>query len=247
MGKFLVMRLTAALSGMGDVAGHERRGSHRWPGKSAVLGMIGAALGVDRTDAAGQAALATGYGVAVLVRRPGSLLIDFHTSQTIPSAAARNPMSRKEALERAAAAQKLNTTITYREYREDVVMDVAIDAQAAARWSLREIEAALLKPHYVLYFGRKACPLTDPLGPRIITDADPLSAMRAYASDPAIPSLPHQMATERFAVCEVGSLPTIPNGSTRETRWDSPGDRERWQFANRTAIVVPLEGSERNE
>ncbi len=243
MSEHLVMRLTAALSAMGDVAGHARRGSHRWAGKSAVLGMIGAALGVDRTDAAGQAALSAGYDVAVLVRRPGNLLMDFHTSQTIPSSAARNPISRKDALERAAATQKLNTTITYREYREDVIMDIAISAHAEARWTLKEIEAALLKPHYILYFGRKACPLTDPVGARIITSTDPLTAMRAYESDPAIPSLPHQIAAEQFAVCEVGSLPSIPSGSTHETRWDSPGDREHWQFANRTVIVVPLQGS----
>lgn len=244
MAEHLVMRLTAALGAMGDVAGHARRGSHRWPGKSAVLGIVGAALGVDRSDTDAQSALATDYGVAVLVRREGSLLVDFHTSQTIPSAAARNPMSRKDALERASASNKLNTTITHREYREDVIMDIAIDACEAARWSLSEIQAALLKPHYVLYFGRKACPLTDPLGPKIITTTDPLSAMRAYASDPTTPSLPHQIAEEKYAVCEEGSMPVLPVGSVRESRWDCPGDRERWQFSQRTAIVIPLQGGE---
>lgn len=240
MSEFLVMRLTAALSAMGDVAGHSRRGSHRWPGKSAVLGMVGAALGIDRNDTAGQSSLATDYGVAVLVRSAGTLLIDFHTSQTIPSAAARNPMSRKEALERATASGKLNTTITYREYRQDVTVDIAIDAKENAHWSLSAIADSLRKPHYVLYFGRKACPLTDPLAPRIVSGTDPISAMRSYNADPATPSLPHQRHAEQFAVCEAGSLAKLPNGATRQTRWDAPGDRQRWQFANRAVVVVPL-------
>lgn len=240
MSVFLVVRLTAALSSMGDVAGHSRRGAERWPGKSAVLGMLGAALGVDRADSNGQAALAKHYGVSVLVRKPGSLMMDFHTSQTIPSAAARNPLSRKEALERASVAGKINTTITHREYREDVIMDVAIEAYADARWSLPHIQSALMRPYYVLYFGRKACPLTAPLAPRIVEASDPIEGMRYYHADPATPSLQHHSGVEHFAVCELGSLTEIPSDAMQRTRWDSAGDRLRWQFENRTVVVVTL-------
>src|SRR5690625_5593646 len=46
--EYLTFHLTAALGSMGELAGHERRGSLSWPGRSALTGMLGAALGIRR-------------------------------------------------------------------------------------------------------------------------------------------------------------------------------------------------------
>ena len=48
MQPFLVFGLTASLGAMGELAGHERRGSLIWPARSAIIGLMGAALGIER-------------------------------------------------------------------------------------------------------------------------------------------------------------------------------------------------------
>ena len=44
MNDYLVFTLASAFGAMGDLAGHERRGTLPWPGRSAILGLLGAAL-----------------------------------------------------------------------------------------------------------------------------------------------------------------------------------------------------------
>ena len=247
MKRYLAFRLLAPLAAMGDLAGHTRRGGDRWPGKSAVMGMVGAALGVERDDVTGQRVLREGYGYSVLVRRPGTLLMDFHTSQTVPSSVKR-PLSRKDALERAIAEGKVNTTVTTREYREDVLMDIAIDvregsddgADAPTRWSLEQIESALRRPRYTLYFGRKSCPLALPLAPRLVEASDSLAALRDYDAHDGHLRVRATAADETFAVLEAGALPDAPAGSRIEQRHDEAIDRRRWHFGRRDALVVPL-------
>ena len=213
------------------------------------MGMVGAALGIDREDTDAQRALRNGYGYSLLVRRPGTLLMDFHTSQTVPSSVKR-PLSRKDALERAIADRKVNTTITIREYREDVLVDVALDerdrvkqAESESRyWSLEQIGSALRRPRYTLYFGRKSCPLGLPLAPSVVEAGDPLAALREYA---AHPDHLHTRATssgEVFAVLEPGALLDPPDGARVEQRHDDAIDRERWHFGRRDALIVPLVG-----
>lgn len=242
MRPYLIFRLCAPLAAMGDIAGHARRGGNRWPGKSAALGLVGAALGVDRQDQKAQQALQVGYGVSMLVRRTGTLLMDFHTSQTVPSAAVKRPISRKDAVEQARAAQKLNTTITHREYREDVIVDIAISDSGNASWPLEAILTALHTPRYILYFGRKSCPLAAPLAPLLIDADDPLAALRVYAASEAHPSDAYMLAGEQFAVCEVDALKNIPHGARIERRWDEATDRRTWHFRSRDAVVIPLSG-----
>ena len=48
MQPFLIFCLTANLGAMGELAGHERRGALTFPGRSAVIGLMAAALGIRR-------------------------------------------------------------------------------------------------------------------------------------------------------------------------------------------------------
>ena len=79
--QFLVFQLQAPLAAWGDVAVGEYRGSREHPGASALIGLLGAALGVRRDDEAGHAALRDGYGFAVGTVATGHLLRDYHTAQ----------------------------------------------------------------------------------------------------------------------------------------------------------------------
>lgn len=227
----LVLSLAASFAAMGDVAGAERRGSWAWPGRSAILGLIGAALGVRRDDAEGQSAL-LGLSICVAVfaedDRP---MRDFHTVQTVPTAAAKQPVSRPAALR--AAGDRVNTIITRRDYRMGVHFGVALWGEGGR--SLEEIADALRRPAFTLFFGRKSCPFAAPLAPRIVRAQTPVEAL---AQTPPPPWREERRpvrfyATDRFDDRAADSV----------TRQDQTLDRALWHFGAREVLILPGEAA----
>src|SRR5690625_1231695 len=148
MADYLVFTLAATLASMGDLAGHERRPTWGWPGRSAILGMLAAAQGIRRDDLERLKALGASQ-MAVAIFDEGTPLRDYHTVQTVPTAAVKNPNSRAAALRR--AGLKVNTAISLRDYRQSPLFGVAVWGS-----TLRPLLDALLRPHFVIYLGRKA-------------------------------------------------------------------------------------------
>ena len=68
-------------TGHSDIAVGERRPSTPHASRSAVLGIVAAALGVRREDAEGRTELDRCFGFASRTDAPGELLVDFHTAQ----------------------------------------------------------------------------------------------------------------------------------------------------------------------
>lgn len=227
---------------MGTLAGNERRGSDDWPARSAVTGMLGAGLGVDRGDQASLASLEDDYAIGLSRLRLGPMLTDFHTVQTVSTAAAKRPSSRREALAIGKAKGSLGTLITHREYHEECVFDVALSVIAEQpRWSLEELRDALLRPQYTLYFGRKACSLDLPTGPRVVESADTLEALEAYRQSMVPPSLGRTgeyLLDERLVGSAVATARTV-------VRRDGVMDRKRWIFSERRSVLVNLTEGEK--
>lgn len=223
MGEYLVFTLTAAMAAMGEFAGHERRGTLAWPGRSAVLGLCAAALGLRRDDREGLAALEA-VRTAVAVFDEGLPLRDFHTVQTVPGAAAKRPDSRPAALTRAGRA--VHTTVTLRDYRTGVHVGVAL-------WGapLGALAEALRRPVFPLYFGRKSCPLALPPAPRVLEAPDPVAALAALPLPPW-----RGAARARLVACDAD--PALPPGGRIETRRDRALDRTGWHFGPREVIVL---------
>lgn len=232
MAEFLVITLVAPMGSFGDLAGHERRGTAGWPGRSAILGLLGAALGTRRDDAPGQAALNI-WQMAVGTLATGTPLRDYHTAQTVPSTIKR-PNSRPEALAEARRQGVLNTILTSRDYLTDCAFRVAL-------WGgdLAALATALRTPAFVPYLGRKSCPLALPMNPHLVDAETPVAALSL--EDPAA-----HMATDHRAPwpplsgkpTHVASDPWPGLPGHTETRWDQPIDRTRWHFAPRTVTVV---------
>lgn len=216
-----MFQLTATLAAMGEFAGHERRGSLTWPGRSAILGLLGAALGRRRED---DVADLNALRMAVAVFETGESLRDYHTVQTIPSAVAKRPQSRPEALR--IAGGRANTTITLRDYRVGVFYGVAV-------WGgdLAALEAALKAPVFTLYLGRKSCPLAAPLDPRVVEADTPEAALAALR-------LPDWW---RGAAAGVMACDDHPLAIRHETRHDIATDRRAWHFAPRAVAMVPVD------
>jgi CRISPR system Cascade subunit CasD len=115
MPRFLTFALVAPIASFGAIAVGERRPGFDRPARSAVLGLLGACLGLERQDDAAHAALAEGYYLALLCHAPGRLLADYHTAQ-MPSAE-RGRRFTTRAAELALPARALNTVLSRRDYR----------------------------------------------------------------------------------------------------------------------------------
>ena len=95
---FLTCVLAAPIGAMGALAVGERRGTWDRPGRSAVLGLVAACLGIEREDEDAHQALETGYGLALRVERLGPVLADYHTAQVPPARRGRVFRTRREEL-----------------------------------------------------------------------------------------------------------------------------------------------------
>ena len=172
MREHLVFLLSAPMASFGSYAGHERRGSELVPLRSAVLGLVGAAVGIERRDKKRQDQLRS-YSVAVQSFQRSVALRDYHTVQTVPTAKAKRPSSRSQAL--ALAGGDTNTIITIRDYRCDVMVGAALWGNGP--WELEALAGFLRRPVYPLYLGRKSCPLTAPLNPLVCAARGPVEAL----------------------------------------------------------------------
>lgn len=215
MRPYLIFSLTASLGAMGELAGHERRGSLVWPGRSAILGLLGAATGIDR---GGDFSALDALDLAVAVFESGAPLRDYHTVETVPSAATKHPNSRPEAL--AAARGRTNTTITLRDYRAGALYGVAVWGEG-----LEALADALSCPHYTLYLGRKSCPLSAPPGAKVVKAETPEAALANLDLPPWRRADRHgNPATARTLIC---------SAEDGEIVHDMPADRRLWHFAPR--------------
>lgn len=253
----LTFALVAPLAAFGAIAVGERRSGWDRPARSAVLGLLGACLGVEREDDAAQAALAGQYGLAVLCHAPGQLLADYHTAQVPPTKGKRRFATRAEEL----AAPDLNTILSRRDYRSGAWHLAAVWARVAApRWTLEELAEAMRRPVFVPYLGRKSCPLGLPLAPAIDDEAaDAVAALLArHAAGPeaGLHQLRHTLAGrqggELVIVLDAPSPDSAPGdpgyvaaGDPRcrqiELRRDQPRSRRRWQFDLREELVLGVD------
>jgi len=163
--EYLVFRLYGPLASWGEIAVGESRHTAAYPSKSALLGLLAAALGLRRSDEELQITLSETYRFAVKVISTGYLLRDYHTTQVPDSVGKFIYRTRRDEL--VIGKPRLGTILSGREYRCDALAIVAVKGLDGASWTLKELQAALLRPKYHLYLGRKSCPLAAPLNPKL--------------------------------------------------------------------------------
>lgn len=223
------------MASFGEEPGNAARGTAPYPTKSALCGLVGAALGVLREDGEGQRALAGQYRFVIRADRPGTLLRDFHTYQSLPSAKGK-PQTRAAALQQ---EDDLVTSITRRDYRSDVAYAVAMRATAETpRWSLEEIATALRHPVFALCLGRRSCPPGAPLAPLLIeAETGPAALLAADGERMEDPRLPPSRMHAAEAPDDLGPS---NRSRRRHRRADQPLDRTTWHFATRDEWVEDI-------
>ncbi|MBT9610857.1 MAG: type I-E CRISPR-associated protein Cas5/CasD [Aquabacterium sp.] len=237
--EYLVFQLQGAMASWGEAAVGEYRGSHEYPTASALAGLIAAALGLRRDQEAELRAVNAGYLFGIGIRQSGALLRDYHTAQ-VPGRVAlkgRRHVTRKDELSLTRA--DLNTILSTRDYRQGVDLLVAVQAQADAPHPLADLQQAIAQPAFVLYLGRKSCPPSAPLNPRVIQAHALLDAFTAYRVD-----------ADQAAAQPVIKL-AWPDGMTAGvaadlsvTRKDRLIHRGAWQFGDRKEHLALLNARE---
>lgn len=134
----LVLRLAGPLQAWGSRSRFVRRETEPAPTKSGVIGLLAAARGRYRSNDLSEF---SGLRFGVRIDQPGRLLGDFQTARRLDGSGKSMPLS-------------------YRQYVADAVFVAAIEGDAAY---LAELDAALRRPHFPLFLGRRSCPPVPPL------------------------------------------------------------------------------------
>ena len=238
--RFLLFTLYAPIGSCGEIAVGERRMSWARPGRSAILGLVAAALGTEREDETAHQRLETGLHYAVRTDAPGRPFIDYHTAQTPKARKGRTFATRREELE----SGDLSTVLSAREWRADACFTVALWPRPGRAVELDEIAGALLRPRFVLYVGRKSAPLGLPLKPEIV-EADSfmeaLDARQPNDEERSVLQRIHIDGVEDGVIAFDHDAPGAPADTRVERRRDAIASRVRWQFSDRLERVAVRE------
>jgi len=235
MKEYLLFRLYGPVASWGDIAVGEYRPSFAHPSKSAILGLVAAALGIRRDEEEPQRELASSYGFGIRVDAMGRLLRDYHTIQ-VPKGS--GFMTRRDEL----SAPHINTILSSRDYRTDALYTVCLWAAVdCPPHSLDDIKSAVEAPRFTLYLGRKSCPPALPLQPKCVKAPSIREALAKCEFDDRVwldGILKSTGELQAYWEGEDGGLE--PTHSI--VRRDAVISRKRWQFSERTELSGVIEG-----
>jgi CRISPR system Cascade subunit CasD len=205
----LAILLDGPLQSWGVDSRYQQRDTAAFPTKSGIIGLLAAALGIDK-HAPNEATLLAPYVALRLtvLRSPSGVpkrsgrLTDFHTvGGGYDSAAGWQRLS----ISRRATGGPADTVITRRSYLTDSAFVALLEGD---RTVLATAADALSDPCWGLWFGRKACIPAAPLAPTI--EATPQAAFDALrrrfglapcpleSFDRQVEKLPAEMASDAF-------------------------------------------------
>ena len=216
---YLALYLDAPLQSWGYQSRFDQRTTLSYPTRSGVMGILCAALGVDRSDRGGLGRLSS-LEMTVYALRQSGRLTDYHTvgggydvdrdwRTCIPRKAnGKKPARGKEVVQ------------TYREYLQDSRFGVVL---RGAQQLVQELDAALVAPRWGVWLGRKAC-----------VPASPIAQGVYEAEDAAVARLMHVSGCE-VVEREVAEASTFADGN--DTLMDMPLDFQERRFAPRRVDV----------
>ena len=249
---FLLFQLYGPLASWGDIAVGEVRPSADRPSKSALLGLVAAALGLRREQEDDHRRLAASLRFACRLDHAGTYLHDYHTVQIPEGKGARGLATRADEL----AYDNVGTLLSYRDYYADVRAVACLwETPGVERYQPLEAFADhLRRPCFQLYLGRKACPPALPLMPYVDEEAenwkDALDRAAARYRLRLDCLLGHPQHLER-ATAPLQDDPVryfwegddhagLDDHRMEVERWDTPGSRTHWQFRPRREHMTTL-------
>lgn len=198
--KILTVKLTAPLQSYGDEATFSRRTTSRYPTKSAVIGMIAAALGYRRTDK--RILMLNDLSFAVRADQVGPTLTDFQTVEW----------------------KQNKRKVTYRDYIQDAVFVAAIGSDDAQL--IEKINDALHHPRFPLFLGRRSNAPAGVLKTSEFSDDSPVTVLKKMVWQ-ATPRYQRKREVQSLEIVADANLITGAQGSMIKDQVVSFDQRDR--------------------
>lgn len=210
----LLITLAGPQQAWGSRSRFATRGTERAPTRSGVIGLVAAALGLDRTEPLDRF---DGLRFGVRVEQPGTVEQDFQTARTLDGK---------------------SMPLSHRTYLADAVFLVGLESSDSSL--LEEICDALRAPRHPLYLGRRAFPPAGPIRMRMVG----LPLREALVDEPWQASARHRHARRAAAPVSLDLLlDAEPGGRADLTLRDRPRSfdpRRRlhdWRDVTVTSVV----------
>ncbi len=164
----LTFYIDAPLQSWGASSKFQNRETNSFPTKSALIGILAAALGIDKwdSDEAEKLQVLTALKLTVVKlfkeKAPITRLSDFHTI-----GGGYDKVLQKMHISSKASGGSFGTVITRRSYLNDARFIALFEGEQSL---LEKIQIALLNPTWGLWFGRKHCLPASPLSPTLADD-----------------------------------------------------------------------------
>lgn len=182
----LAFYIDAPLQSWGASSKFQYRETNSFPTKSALVGLVAAAFGIDKhvADEASRLQTLTDLQLTLVrVNKPRhktSRFTDFHTVGGGYNK--KSPIWEKMSIPQKASGAPFGTVITRRSYLTDACFVALLEGEAE---TLQQVQVALNNPVWGVWFGRKTCLPASPLTPTLGDD-------RQQAFDALMKILPEQ-------------------------------------------------------
>lgn len=232
----LVFQLHGPMASWGVDAPGEVRHSHELPSRSALLGLLAAALGIRRDEEERLNAFNRHYQFLLCASGNPRWARDYHTVQMPKEVRKARYFSRREELQ---DPELLSALISRRDYYTDAWWMIAVSATPDAPYTLAQLQTSLQHPVFPLYLGRKSHPLALPLAPQLLEGSAAGVLREAY-----------RWYQDQFNALKL-PLPRLQNecwwegehdGLTASKilrRRDMPLSRQQWLFGERSVNQGP--------
>lgn len=237
MSQYLVFQLHGPMASWGTNAPGEVRHSHELPTRSALLGLLAAALGIRRDEEARLNDFNRHYSFLVCASQNPRWARDYHTVQVPREVRNARYFCRREEL---SDPELLSALISRRDYYTDAWWMVALAQTPDAPYSLEQLWDALRHPVFPLYLGRKSHPLALPLSPLLLEGCAPdvlNEAYQHYRNKFRMLKLP--LATLHAECWWEGEHDGLNANKILRHR-DRPINRQQWLFGERVVNQGPL-------
>lgn len=189
----LLLRLVGPLQSWGTTSRFDERDTGKEPSKSGVLGLLAAALGIERDNWIDLEPLCR-LRMGVRHDRPGVPKRDYQTAQRVISAD---------------GSKVHDTAVTCRHYLADAAFLVGLCGEDRAH--LERVHAALADPVWPLALGRKSYVPSEPVWmPDAVVDADLREALSHWpaiapisAGQPRVPCILSLESTDRSGLMKM--------------------------------------------
>lgn len=185
----LAFYIDAPMQSWGASSRFQYRETNAFPTKSALVGLLAGALGIDKQQPAEAEQLKPVADLKLTVVRLHKSKIeptrftDFHTVGGGYNK--KTSLWEKMSIPQKASGAPFGTVITRRSYLTDASFAALLEGESEF---LQKVQAALLDPVWGIWFGRKTCLPASPLTPTLGED-------RQNALDELLDRLPHMVAT----------------------------------------------------